>query len=176
MRICFHGAESTGKSTLARKLAAEFGCPLVEEYGRTYAEKIDTNFRMADLLAIAARQNRMMRDASAGGAGLVLLDTDPLMTAAWAEMMFGYAPADLLSYDKADCYLLFEPDMPWVADGTRFFGSEPERARFAALAEDMLVRAGVGFVRIGGRWEKREEKARAAIAAARAAAAARPKR
>lgn len=170
MRICFHGAESTGKSQLARKLADEFGCPLVAEYGRTYAETIDTNFRLADLTAIAARQNRMMREACAGDPPLVLLDTDPLMTAAWAEMLFGFAPNVLLGYDKAELYLLFEPDVPFVEDGTRFFGSDADRTRFAALAEDMLVRAGVGFVRIGGRWEKREEKARAAIASAVAAA------
>jgi NadR type nicotinamide-nucleotide adenylyltransferase len=151
IRVCFHGAESTGKSSLAQKLAAEFGAPLVAEYGRTYAETIDTNFRLADLTAIAARQNRMMREASAGNPPLVLLDTDPLMTAAWAEMLFGQAPNVLMGYDKAECYLLFEPDVPFVEDGTRFFGSESERARFAALAEDMLVRAGVGFVRIGGR-------------------------
>lgn len=170
MRVCFHGAESTGKSTLAAKLAAEYGAPLVAEYGRTYAETIDTNFRMHDLTAIAARQNRMMREACAAAPRLCLLDTDPLMTAAWAEMLFGYAPNVLFGYDKAECYLLFEPDVPFVEDGTRFFGSEAERARFAALAEDMLVRAGVGFVRIGGRWDKREEKARAAIESALAAA------
>lgn len=166
MRVCFHGAESTGKSGLAARLAAEWGCPLVPEYGRTYAETIDTNFRLTDLTAIAARQNRMMREASAGNPPLVLLDTDPLMTAAWAEMLFGHAPNVLLGYDKAELYLLFEADVPFVEDGTRFFGSETERARFAALAEDMLVRAGVGFVRIAGRWEKREEKVRAAIASA----------
>lgn len=168
MRVCFHGAESTGKSSLAKKLAQEWACPLVGEYGRTYAETIDTNFRLSDLTAIAARQNRMMREASAGNPPLVLLDTDPLMTAAWAEMLFGHAPDVLLGYDKAELYLLFEPDVPFVEDGTRFFGTQTERARFAALAEDMLNRAGVGFVRIGGRWEKREEKVRAAIASARA--------
>ena len=167
MRVCFHGAESTGKTTLAKKLAAEWGCPLVGEYGRTYAETIDTNFRLADLTAIAARQNRMMREACTGKPKLVLLDTDPLMTAAWAEMLFGHAPNVLFGYDKAELYLLFEPDVPWVDDGTRFFGTEAERARFAALSEDMLVRGGVNFVRIGGRWEKREEKARAAITSAR---------
>jgi hypothetical protein len=35
----------------------------------------------------------------------------------------------------------------------------------------MLIRAGVGFVRIAGRWDKREEKARSAIACALAARA-----
>lgn len=169
MRVCFHGAESTGKSMLAQKLAQEYGCPLVAEYGRTYAETIDTNFRMADLTAIAARQNRMMREACGEKPRLCLLDTDPLMTAAWAEMLFGYAPDVLLGYDKAELYLLFEPDVPFVEDGTRFFGTNEERSRFAALAEDMLNRAGVGYTRIAGRWDKREEKARAAIEAALAA-------
>lgn len=168
MRVCFHGAESTGKSSLAKRLSVEWNCPLVSEYGRTYAETIGTNFRLADLTAIAARQNRMMREASAGDPPLVLLDTDPLMTAAWAEMLFGHAPNVLFGYDKAELYLLFEPDVPFVEDGTRFFGSDEDRTRFAALAEDMLTRAGVGYVRIGGRWEKREEKVRAAIASARA--------
>jgi nicotinamide riboside kinase len=147
LRVCFHGAESTGKSQLAAKLAREFGVPLVNEYGRTYAETIDTNFRLSDLTAIAARQNRMMREACEGSPPLVLLDTDPLMTAAWAEMLFGHAPSVLMGYDKAECYLLFEPDVPFVEDGTRFFGGEAERARFAALAEDMLLRAGVGEAR-----------------------------
>lgn len=166
IRVCFHGAESTGKSSLARHLALEWRCPLVAEYGRTYAETIDTNFRLADLTAIAAKQNRMMRESSIGNPPLVLLDTDPLMTAAWAEMLFGQAPSVLFGYDKAELYLLFEPDVPFVADGTRFFGSDAERTRFAALAEDMLVRAGVAFERIGGSWDAREARVREAIAAA----------
>lgn len=170
MRICFHGAESTGKTSLATSLAREFGCPLVSEYGRTYAETIDTNFRVADLTAIAARQNRMMREAMADNPPLVLLDTDPLMTAAWSEMLFGEAPSVLMGYDKAELYLLFAPDVPFVEDGTRFFGSESERARFAALAEDMLERAGVPFTRISGDWATREATARAAIAGALACA------
>ena len=37
-RICLHGPESTGKSTLATRLAAHFGCEVVPEYGRAYCE------------------------------------------------------------------------------------------------------------------------------------------
>ena len=166
MRVCFHGAESTGKSSLAMKLAAEWECPLVAEYGRTYAETIDINFRLADLTAIAAMQNRMMREACAANPPLVLLDTDPLMTAAWEEMLFGQEPSVLFGYDKAELYLLFEPDVPFVPDGTRFFGRDEERQRFAALAEDMLVRCRMDFVRISGAWEKREARVREAIASA----------
>lgn len=163
IRVCLHGAESTGKSVLAGKLADRFGCPVVPEYGRTYAETHGVEFTMADLLAIAREQDRLMREAAAEGPALLILDTDPLMTAAWAEMLFDTVPDVLLGYDKAEHYLLFSPDVAWEADGTRMFGTDAERARFAALAEDMLVRSGVPYRRIGGDWLEREREAVAAI-------------
>ena len=165
IRLCFHGAESTGKTSLARKLAGELGCPWVRELGRAYCEERGLDLTMADLLAIAELQDAAMRTACLGDPPLVLLDTDPLMTAAWAEMLFGEVPAALLGYPKAEHYLLFAPDVPWVADGTRFFGGDAERARFAAISEEMLVRAGVPYTRIAGPWEARERGAREAIAA-----------
>ena len=163
IRLCLHGAESTGKSVLAGKLERELGIPWVPEYGRTYAETHGTHFTMDDLLAMARGQDAAMR-AAASHPPLLLLDTDPLMTAAWAEMLFGEAPAELFAYDKAELYLLFEADVPWVADGTRFFGTPEARARFASTAEEMLVRAGVPYERIGGDWAEREAAVRAVIA------------
>jgi NadR type nicotinamide-nucleotide adenylyltransferase len=165
IRLCFHGAESTGKSVLAAKLARELGLPWVPEYGRGYAETKGTDFTMADLLAIARGQDAAMRAAAAANPALLLLDTDPLMTAAWAQMLLGEVPAELLNYSKAEHYLLFEPDVPWQADGTRLFGTAATRARFAALAEEMLVRAQVPFTRIAGAWAEREAAVRRIIAA-----------
>ena len=162
IRICFHGAESTGKSVLAGKL----GHPWVPEYGRQYCEEHGIDLTMADLLAMAEGQDAAMRAAAAANPPLLILDTDPLMTAAWAQMLFGAVPDVLMRYEKAEHYLLFEPDVPWQADGTRFFGTPAERARFAALAEDMLVRAGVPFARISGGWAQREAQVRAAISQA----------
>ncbi len=160
IRLCFHGAESTGKSTLINKLAAELGLPFVPEYGREWAETKGTDFTPEALLEIAAGQDAAMRAAAASNPLLLLLDTDPLMTAAWYAMLHGEVPPALLAYDKAEHYLLFDPDVPWVADGTRFFGTAEARARFAALAEEMLVRAGVPFTRIGGTWAEREPQVR----------------
>lgn len=164
IRICFHGAESTGKSVLADKLARELGLPWVPEYGRTYCEEHGTDLTMADLLAIAEGQQAAVAAASAGHPPLLLLDTDQLMTAAWAEMLFGHVPDALLAYPKADLYLLFSADVPWVEDGTRLFGQTPQRARFAQLAEEVLVRAGVPWRRIAGNWDEREAAVRAVIA------------
>ncbi len=163
IRICFHGAESTGKSVLAAKLSAELGHPWVPEYGRRYAAERGTEFTMADLLAIAAGQELAVQAAAARKPAQLILDTDPLMTAAWAQMLFGEVPGELLGYDKAELYLLFEPDVPWVADGTRFFGRSEARAEFAAVAKQMLVRTGVRFERISGSWDEREALVRAAF-------------
>jgi NadR type nicotinamide-nucleotide adenylyltransferase len=162
-RVCFHGAESTGKTALAAKLGAELGCPVVSEFGRSYAELNGPDFAMADLLAIARKQDELQREASELDPPLLLLDTDPLMTAAWAEMLFGDVPEELLAYPKADLYLVFAPDTPWIDDGTRCFGSPRERGRFAAIAEDVLVRTGVNYRPIAGGWAERERQVRAAL-------------
>ena len=162
IRICLHGVESTGKSVMTARL----GLPFVAEYGRTWCEERGTDLTMADLLAIAEGHAAATRAAMAQDPPVLILDTDQLMTAAWAQMLFGQVPAALLAYPRADLYLLFAPDVPWVEDGTRFFGSPAERARFAQIAEDMLVRAGVPFRRISGNWAEREAQVRAAIAEA----------
>jgi nicotinamide riboside kinase len=104
-----------------------------------------------------------MREAAAAAPRLLLLDTDPLMTAAWAKMLFGSVPGELMGYPKAEQYLLFAPGTPWLADGTRMFGGEAERKRFAAIAEEVLVSAGVHYREIDGDWAEREFRARCAL-------------
>lgn len=166
LTVCFHGAESTGKSVLAGQLQRAHGWPWVPEYGRAYAEAHGIAFTMADLLAIARGQDAAMRAAAVARPPVLVLDTDPLMTAAWAQMLFGTVPGELLGYPKADLYLLFDADTPWQDDGTRLFGSAAERGRFAALAEAQLVRAGVRWERVGGDWAARAAQVRDAIARA----------
>ena len=162
--ICFHGAESTGKSVLAAELAREFKCPWVPEYGRTYCELRGTDLHMRDLLEIAEGQAMAIEVAQAELPPLLIVDTDHLMTAAWAEMLFGAVPPKLLEYPAADLYLLFTPDVPWIDDGTRFFGKGPLRSRFAALAKDMLMRADAPYRTISGDWAERKTATRQAIA------------
>ena len=106
LTVCLHGAESTGKSVLAAKLQAELGWPWVPEYGREYCEAHGTDLTMADLLAIAEGQEEANRAARAAMPEVLLFDTDQLMTAAWAQMLFGQVPDGLLNYPKADLYLV----------------------------------------------------------------------
>lgn len=163
--ICLHGAESTGKTTLAALLAAETGALTVGEYGRSHCETHRDPLTLDDLLLIGRAQQAMIAAASEWAGPLLIADTDALMTAAWTEMLLGQRPAELMAAPKADLYLLLEPDLPWVDDGTRFFSEPEDRHRFAKLVAQVLEDAGVPFVRISGQGEARLAAARAAIGA-----------
>ncbi len=167
--ICLHGPESTGKTTLARALADHFDTIWVPEYGRLHCETHGLDLAMDDLLEIGRVQSAMIAAALPWCNRRLIVDTDALMTAAWADMLFGTVPDALTAAPKADLYLLLEPDVAWVDDGTRFFGDTERRAQFAAAGEKMLARAGANYVRIGGSWAERQERAVAAIAALRPA-------
>ncbi len=164
--ICLHGPESTGKSTIAPRLAARLSGAVVDEYGRTYAEANGTDFAMADLVAIAKGHDERTRAAIARGIDPVILDTDPLMTAVWADMLFGTRDAWFDTWDAtADLYLLFDTDLPWIDDGTRMFGTTALRRRFFDLSKAELIRRGVRWALVTGQGEARFESALAAVAA-----------
>ncbi len=164
--ICLHGPESTGKSTLAARLAAHFDTRHVPEFGRTWCEWRGNDLAMADLLSIATTQDAMARAALRQCNRWLILDTDPLMTAIWADMLFGRRDPWFAEWqDTADFYLLLDIDLPWVQDGTRFFGTEAERRRFFDLCQAELERRGVRWARVSGEGEARFENALAAISA-----------
>ena len=154
--ICLHGPESTGKSTLIEQLAAHYRTVFVPEYGRTFAEERGTDFTMADLVEIAQTHDAMTHQALATGADPLFLDTDPLMTAVWADMLFGRRDPWFDAWSGvADFYLLLDIDLPWVDDGTRLFGSAAERQRFFDLSRAELDRRGVRYAIVGGRGDER---------------------
>ena len=164
--ICLHGPESTGKSTLIAHLAMHFGTVFVPEYGRTFAETHGTDFTMADLVEIAQTHDAMTHAALATGADPLFLDTDPLMTAVWADMLFGHRDPWFDAWKGvADLYLLLDIDLPWVDDGTRMFGNAAERRRFFDLSRAELERRVVRYAVVGGRGEARFDNAVAAIEA-----------
>lgn len=162
--ICLHGPESTGKSTLAPLLATHFGGQWVPEYGRTYTEEHGTGWTMADLVAIAEGHDAATRAAVAKGPSPVILDTDPLMTEAWAEMLYGrHDPWFDAWTGTADLYLLFDIDLPWVADGIRVFDTAAEQRRFFDISRAVLERRGVRWALVRGEGEARYRGAVAAI-------------
>lgn len=165
--ICLHGPESTGKSTMSKRLAAHFNAPLVPEYGRTYCEEYGTDLTLNDLLTIAQTHDAMTGAALREAPEIAILDTDPLMTAVWCDMLFRRRPAWFAEWDRtADLYLLLDIDLPWIDDGTRFFGFPTERQHFMDLSRAELERRGVRWALVSGEGEARYDNALAAIAKA----------
>ena len=167
--ICLHGPESTGKSTVAPRLAQHFRSVCIAEFGRTYCEAFGTDLTMSDLVIIATAHDAKTRAAVTAGHRPVILDTDPLMSAVWADMMFRRRDPWFDAWQgTADLYLLFDIDLPWQADGTRMFGSPAERQRFFDLSRRELERRGVRWALISGQGERRWLNALDAIRAAAA--------
>lgn len=170
-RICLHGPESTGKSTLATHLAAHLGCEVVPEYGRAYCEAHGTDIGMAELVHIAEVQDAMNSAAAARAKALdtrhVLFDTDPLITEVWAQMMFGAVDPWFAGFkDYADLYLLLDIDLPFVDDGLRVYAQASDRRHFFELCKAELEARGVRFALIRGEGEARFQAALEAIGAA----------
>ncbi|GLI99413.1 ATP-binding protein [Sphingobium sp. BS19] len=165
--IVLHGPESTGKSTLAARLAAHFGTVWVPEYGRTYCETHGTDLTPDDLVAIMEGHIAQRAAMAHKAKGMLFQDTDPLMTAAWSMMLFGERNPTLDAFrDAGDLYLLMNVDLPWVGDEVRMFPDRADQLRFFDLCRAELERRGVRWVMIGGDGDQRFDAAIAAIAGA----------
>ena len=165
--ICLHGAESTGKSTLAARLALRLGALVVPEYGRTYAEAHGTDLDDVDLLAIFDGHVAATKLARDQNPDWLISDTDPLMTQAWAIMLLGRRLPEIDHWgDVADLYLVPAMDLPWQEDGTRLFGSDSARRQFMDVAIGELDRRKLKWAWVEGEGDARLQSALAAVDAA----------
>lgn len=168
LRVVLTGSESVGKTTLAAELGAHYRAPVVPEFVRGYAQRIARPITYDDLLIIATEQAALedehLAAARAAGSALVVHDTDPLSTLAYAQHYFGGAPAAverLVRARRPDHYLLLDIDVPWVPDGVRDRGDR--RAEMQQLFVDTLTRIDATFTRIHGTWSERRALAMRSI-------------
>lgn len=171
--IALLGAESTGKTTLARELAAALATPgtrtaWVGETLREWCERAGRTPQRHEQRAIAEEQARRI-DTAAASHDLVVADTTALMTAVYSEQVFG-DPSLLAGaaarQRKYGLTLLMALDLPWVADGLQRDGPQV-RAPVDASLRRTLMQAGTGFSVVGGSGTARLQCALAAVAAAR---------
>ena len=149
LRVAIVGAESTGKSVLARGLAdaldREFGLRVrvVDEWLRQWCELHGRTPRADEQMALAREHARRIEAAAAQpGVDVLVCDTTPLMVAVYSDLLFDdrtLEPVALACQRTMDATLLTSLDLPWVADGHMRDGPhvrEPVDARVRArLAE-----------------------------------------
>ena len=164
IRICLHGPESTGKTSLGLALSEHLAAPFVPEYGRAYCAEHGNDISMAELVHIATEQQHRNAAAAGMAAPWAIFDTDALVTAIWADVMFGRRdPWFATNIVPADLYLLTDIDLPFVEDGQRIYGATDARSDFLRRCREELIHAGVNWRRVSGTGERRFENALNAI-------------
>ncbi len=165
-RVALVGPESTGKTTLAARLAAHFGTVWVGEYLRTWLDAKGLPVVPADVPA-AARGQMAAEAALAPYAHRVLFcDTDLWLSLLYSRHYYGTAPSWLESAARAQqrhLYLLLETDVPWRPDPQR---DGPEvRALLREKLRALLDAEGIAYQTITGDWDARFHAAAGAVEA-----------
>ncbi|MBM3177609.1 MAG: ATP-binding protein [Bacteroidetes bacterium] len=160
--VCFFGPESTGKTTMAKKMALEFNAEWVPEVSR---EMIDSNqFTIEDIIRIGKAQTERMLKASTGGNRLIICDTDLITTQLYSAHYLGIVPAVLHELEKRvriDQYFLFNTDVPWVADGLRDLGDQ--REKMMKVFSEALTARNIQAIPVVGDYDQRTEIVRAEL-------------
>ena len=117
MKILITGPESSGKTTLAKKLAQKYNYKYIPEYARLYLEKQGANYKYTktDLLKIAQGQYDSIQSLKSN----FIADTFLLNIKVWSEYKYGTCNpwiVDHILKIQFDKVLLLKPNTPWVSD------------------------------------------------------------
>ena len=172
-RVVLIGAESTGKTTLASRLAEAFETVWVAEYGREYwEEKVKglsmdgplPGWRDEEFVTIAREQQRRENEAARKANKVLFCDTNAFATGMWFERYQGrrHAAVDAIgARDKVDLYVVTEPDFAFVQDGFR--DGESVRGWMHGRFLEEVGGTGVEVLRVGGSLEERVGRVRGVV-------------
>lgn len=130
IRIAITGPESTGKSTLAKKLAEHYKTVWVPEFARTYINQLDRPYDQYDLIKMAKGQISHEEELISKAYKYLFCDTELTVIKIWSEYKYGNIDPAILSkyYNMSyDLYLLMDIDIPWEYDMQR---EQPEKRKF----------------------------------------------
>jgi NadR type nicotinamide-nucleotide adenylyltransferase len=168
-RVVVFGTESTGKTTLAMRLAERFGEPWAEEFVREFWELKEGEITPGDLGTIALGQIANEDNAAASARRMVFCDTDVLTCTLWDDVLFPGACPPWVRAEAEErargvaLWLLCDTDVPFEPDPQRSFPDAAGRTRGRAIWREALTTRGLKFVEIAGPWAERERRAIAAV-------------
>ncbi|MGE0587666.1 MAG: AAA family ATPase [Cyclobacteriaceae bacterium] len=154
IKVCFYGAESTGKSTMARRVAEAYCTRFVPEVAREIVSAND--FTADDVIKIGHAQTDRIASLEMLAYRILICDTDLITTQIYSKHYLGIVPEILYELESQvhyDRYFLFDIDVPWVADGLRDL--QNQREHMHSIFKNELETRGIDFVPVCGDWEER---------------------
>src|SRR5450432_801236 len=154
-KIGIVGAESTGKSILAERLAAYYKTVFVPEMARDIIAKTG-DCTIEDLHTIAKVHAKTIIEKTAQANKLLLVDTDITITRSYGNFLFNTPIRTedwIMQANRFDLYLFLETDSPYVQDGTRLNKADRERLNLSHKNE--FAKQCISYHTIFGNWEQR---------------------
>jgi len=154
-KICVVGTESTGKSTLTRRLAEHYKTIYVPEMAREIIEETES-CSYNDLFKIAELHAKTIAERILVANKLLIIDTDLNITKSYSQFLFNKelnVDPRIEELNQFDLYLFLEPDCEYVQDGTRL--SVEGRNKLSEHHKKFFQDKGIRFISIGGDWKNR---------------------
>lgn len=162
-RVCFMGAPSTGKTTLARALAQRHKTEWMPEYGAEYwlERQVDRRITVEQFEDIAPEHNRREDALVLQSREYLFCDTNPITTYVFAKDYHGRAGPVLTRLAKEaekryDLFFLCDTDVPYADTWDR--SGDQKRQWFQSQIMGDLAERRVPFFRVGGALEQRMEQ------------------
>lgn len=149
--IAIMGAESSGKSTLTKKIAEYFQTNYVPEYGRTFVETYGQDFSSEDMIHIADIHNEHAESLKKMSNKVLIYDTEAITTQIWTEFFFNERKREIdaiIKKQKIDLYILIPVQDTWVEDPVRYQKEKDERIEFYNKIKKELVIQNKNFIEI----------------------------
>lgn len=164
VKIAIFGPECTGKTTLAKQLAAHYETVWAPEFARDYLQekwnKHKKECEPEDLIPIAIGQTRLENEGLLIANKYLFADTSLLVTKVFSEIYYNFCDPNL---DKAarehdyDLFFLTDVDVPWEKDDLR---DSPSNRKFTFdIFKQALIENDKAFIVLSGDMIARLNKA-----------------
>ncbi|MEA3445583.1 MAG: ATP-binding protein [Bacteroidota bacterium] len=121
-KIVITGAESTGKTELAKGLAEHYNSVWVPEFARQYIETLNRPYNYHDVELIAKKQILSEEKIKEKAHDIIFYDTWLIITKIWFSEVYKKVPSWLnqhIEKSNIDLFLVCENDIAWIPDPVR---------------------------------------------------------